>query len=294
MNDNPILVTGATGKTGAQVVGDLLDRGRRVCAMVHREDDRSAWLAKQGAEIVSGDLLDIDAVARALTGVRRAYFVYPIRPGLVEATTAFAQAGAETGLDVVVNMSQISARRTAKSDAARQHWLSERVFDWAPAGAVHLRPTFFAEWLPVNWRFIDGSGVLPLPFGEGRHAPIAAGDQARVIAAILVAPDDHVGHTYPLYGPVELNHHEIAAAMSRELGIPVRYDPIEIDAFAEALRKAGSPEHLIQHLSEVAVDYRNGVFAGTDDVIERITGRKPQTVEQYVRTNRDLFAGAAA
>ncbi|WP_197038616.1 NmrA family NAD(P)-binding protein [Herbidospora cretacea] len=293
MSDNPILVTGATGKTGAQVVGELLDKGLRVRAMVHREDDRSAWLSKQGAEIVAGDLLDLDAVARALDDVRRAYFVYPILPGLVEATTIFAEAGAENGLEVVVNMSQAPARRESASKAARQHWLGERVLDWAPVGAVHLRPTFFAEWLPINWQFIDGSGVLRLPLGDGRHAPIAAADQARVISAILTDPADHIGHSYPLFGPVELDHYEIAEIMSQTLGIPVRYEPITTEAYADTLRTAGSPEHLIQHLTSVAIDYRNGLLSGTDDVIEKITGQRPQTVEQYVRTNRDLFFGAA-
>ncbi len=294
MSDNPILVTGATGKTGAQVVGDLLDKGLRVRAMVHREDDRSAWLSKQGAEIVTGDLLDLDAVARALDGVRRAYFVYPILPGpSVEATAIFAQAGADSGLEVVVNMSQgTPARRESASKAAREHRLGERVLDWAPVGAVHLRPTFFAEWLPINWQFIDGSGVLRLPLGEGRHAPITAADQARVISAILTDPADHIGRSYPLFGPVELDHHEIAEIMSDTLGIPVRYEPITTEAYADTLRKAGSPEHLIQHLTSVAIDYRNGLLAGTDDVIEKITGKRPQTVEQYVRNNRDLFFGA--
>ncbi|GAB1820076.1 NmrA family NAD(P)-binding protein [Herbidospora sp. RD11066] len=282
---HPILVTGATGKTGGEVVRDLLELGLPVRALVHNEDDRSTRLATLGAEIVTGDLLDIEAVARALDGVDRAYFVYPIRPGLLEATTTFAQAGAETGLGVVVNMSQISARRTSHSDAARQHWLSERVLDWSPVGAVHLRPTFFAEWLPTNWR----PGVLRLPFGEGRHAPIAATDQARVIAAILADPDDHIGHTYPLHGPVEMNHYEIADAMAKVLGVPVRYEPISIDDYAEILREQGRSEHLIQHLSAVAIDYRDGVFAGTDDTIERITGKPPQTVEQYVTANRNLF-----
>ncbi|WP_066366571.1 NmrA family NAD(P)-binding protein [Herbidospora mongoliensis] len=289
MSDHPILITGATGKTGAEAARDLLEQGLPVRALVHRQDDRSTRLATLGAEIATGDLLDIDAVRRALEGVRRAYFVYPIEPGLIEATTTFAQAGAEAGLEVVVNMSQISARRTSHSDAARQHWLAERVLDWSPAGAVHLRPTFFAEWLPINWRFTDGTGVLRLPFAEGRHAPIAATDQARVIAAILANPDEHIGHTYPLYGPVEMNHHEIAEVMSGVLGVPVRYDPISTDAYAEILRDVGRSEHLIQHLSAVAIDYREGIFAGTDDTIERITGKPPQTVEQYVTTNRNLF-----
>ena len=128
----------------------------------------------------------------ALSGVQRAYFCYPISPGLVQATAQFAQAAREAGVEVIVNMSQISARGDAKSDAARQHWLSERVFDWSGAPTVHLRPTFFAEWLLYLAPMIR-QGKIFAPFTTtGRHAPVAAEDQARVIVAILQNPSAHV------------------------------------------------------------------------------------------------------
>lgn len=92
-----------------------------------------------------GDLLDFDAMRAALHGVRGAYFCYSIRPGILQATAYFAQAAREAGVDCVVNMSQISAREDARSHAAQDHWLSERVFDWSGLPVAHLRPTYFAE-----------------------------------------------------------------------------------------------------------------------------------------------------
>jgi uncharacterized protein YbjT (DUF2867 family) len=74
------LVTGSTGSTGSKTVKFLLDTGVRVRAFVHNEDERSAALAAQGAEIVRGDLLDFEAVRSALEGVQGAYFVYPSGP----------------------------------------------------------------------------------------------------------------------------------------------------------------------------------------------------------------------
>ena len=128
MSDTRFLITGATGATGSAAAALLLDRGERVRAFVHREDDRSEALRKRGAEVVVGDLLDFDAVREALNGVNRAYFVYPIRPGLVQATAQFAQSALEAGVEGIVNMSQISARGDAKSHSAREHWLAEQVF----------------------------------------------------------------------------------------------------------------------------------------------------------------------
>lgn len=288
-DDRLFLVTGAAGKTGRATIDLLLQRGHRVRAMVHRDDERSRALAAAGAEVVQADFLDLDGVTAALRGVSGAYLCYPIRDGLVEATVNFAQAATEAGVRSVVNMSQISARREAVSNAARQHWLCERLLDRTDLLVTHLRPTFFAEWLKTWWELRDGEGYLRLPFGEGRHAPIAAVDQARVIAEVLLDPEPHDRAAYALYGPVEMNHHDIAGIMATTLGIPVHYEPISVEEFASAMTARGMAAHPVQHLSNVAVDYRNGVFAGTNDNVERIGHRAPLTVEQFVIDNKSDF-----
>jgi len=159
-NDRLFLITSATGKTGKPTARLLLNRGHRVRAFVHREDDRSRQLAAEGAEIVVGDLLDFHDVSSALRGVSGAYFCYPIAGGLLDATVAFAQAASEAGIRSVVNMSQFSARREAGSNAARQHWLAERLLDRTAMLTAHLRPTFFAEWISAWWGRQGDEGVL--------------------------------------------------------------------------------------------------------------------------------------
>ena len=289
--DEPaVLVTGAAGRTGGYAAKLLLERGHRVRALVHSFDDRAAKLRDSGAEVIVGDLQDIDTVREAVDGVRAAYFVYPISPGLLEATATFAQAAEEAGVTAVVNMSQISARRGAASDAARIHWLGERILDWSPVAATHLRPTYFAEWFTIfGAKGIREEGVLRLPFGDGRHAPITAEDQGRVIAAILENPDDHAGQVYPLFGAVEMNHYQIADAISEALGRPVRYEPADIPTWIEGIKAQGFPEFLAQHLSNVAVDYQNGIFAGNNDLVERIGGKKPTTVQEFITDHLAAF-----
>ena len=83
--------------------------------LAHRADDRSKQLQELGAEVVLGDPLDFDSVRAALRGVQRAYFCYPISPGIVQATAQFAQAAKEGGVEVIVNLSaDIRARRREK------------------------------------------------------------------------------------------------------------------------------------------------------------------------------------
>jgi len=290
------LITGATGKTGANAVRELRNDGLSVRALVHANDGRADVLADLGADVVVGDLLDFASVSSAMAGVTAAYFCYPIAPGLLDATTIFAQAATEAGVQAVVNMSQISARRDAKSHAAQNHWLGERLLDRSTFTTTHLRPTFFAEWLAWQWSRDARGGLFRLPFADGRHAPIAAVDQARVISAILRNPAPHDRQVYPLVGPVELDYRGIADKVASVLGFPVRYEPVEIDSFADLLRAQGHDEYFVQHISSVAQDYRDGIFAGTNNLVEVITGTPALTVEQIATANRGAFdhAGQAS
>src|SRR5216684_5615231 len=92
MTQTKFLITGATGDTGGYTVRQLLEKNHAVRVLAHRPDERSQQLQKIGAEVVFGDFLDFDSVRAALNGVQRAYFCYPISPGLVQATAQFAQA----------------------------------------------------------------------------------------------------------------------------------------------------------------------------------------------------------
>jgi NAD(P)H dehydrogenase (quinone) len=291
MEQRKYLVTAAAGKTGVYTVNYLLDTGHAVRALVRRDDERAEALRKAGAEVVVGDLLNHDDAIRATQGMTGAYLCYPVSPGLIQATAYFADASRRANLKVVVNMSQISAREDAKSHAARDHWIAERVLDWSGVPTVHIRPTFFSEWLTFPWvrNPIVNEGKITLPYGNGGHAPIAAKDQARLIAKVLADPAEHIGKTYPLYGPVEFNHEQIAAVLSGIIGKNVVYAPSTLEEYRKLLETYDLPEFLIQHFEEVAVDYQNGVFAGTNDVIGRITGQPPQTVEAFVGANRKAF-----
>lgn len=291
MQQPKYLVTAATGKTGVHTVRHLIEGGYGVRALVHTEDERSEALRKIGAEIVVGDLLEHDDAIRATEGVSGAYLCYPVRPGFIQATAYFADAARRAGLQVVVNMSQISAREDSKSHAARDHWIAERVLDWSGVPTVHIRPTFFSEWLVFPWvrDTIVKEGKIALPYGNGRHAPISGDDQARVITALLTQPATHIGKIYPLYGPVELSQQRMADVISEVLGRKVIYSPTSIEEYRNHLESYGLSEFLIQHFLEVAIDYQNGIFSGTNDIIEKITGKAPQTIEAFVAENRSTF-----
>ncbi len=286
-----LLITGATGNTGGHAIDALLAEGHvDIRAMLRTDDDRAKALRDRGVETVFGNLLDLDSVRAALKGIEAAYFVYPIEPGLIQATAYFAQGAREAGVTAIVNMSQKSARSDATSHAARDHWIGERVFDWSGIAMTHLRPTFFADWLLYPFQ-IDSirKGTLRTPFAVHRHAPIASEDQGRLIAAILHDPGPHGGRTYPLYGPVEMTQAEVAGVLAKVLERPIEFEPVSLEQFHSDIATHLKRPFLAQHLYEVARDHANGIFAGTNEIIETITGRLPMSVEAFVLANKAAF-----
>jgi NAD(P)H dehydrogenase (quinone) len=282
-----VLITGATGATGGNAIKKLLELKVPVRALVHKVDERSEKLSSQGVEIVLGDLSDFEVVSEALQGITAAYFVFPVKvPGILEATAFFAQAALEQGVGAIVNMSQISARRIAKSHAAQNHWIAERLLDRSGIPVTHLRPTFFAEWLMYVSESIREKNMFPLPFGNARYAPIAAEDQGRVIAAILNDSAEHAGKTYPLYGPKELTQYEVADILTQVLGRRITYVPVEIEAFSEIWKEMGYSPYIRQHISAVAQDCRDGVFSGTNDLVEKLTGQRPLHLVDYITKHK--------
>ncbi len=282
---------GSHGATGNHVVRRLLAQGLSVRAFVRQADERAKELGELGADIAVGDLHSFKDVRAALDGVQRAYFTYPVAEGLLEATTMFVSAGKQTGLRSVVNMSQITARPDHASPAARQHWLAERVLDWSGIGVTHLRPPFFLENLfNVAAPTVGADSKIYLPYGQGRHAPIAGEDIARVAVGILTDPDPHRGRTYVPTGPASLTMAEQASVFTDVLGRETEYVEISVQAWREILSRVPvMTPYLIEHLARVAESHQHGEFDAVTDVVGTIGGASPKSLEIFIRQNQTAF-----
>ena len=287
------LIVGAGGRVGATgyyAARQLVEMGLPVRAFVHRADERADELRALGAEIAVGDLRNFQVVRAALDGVQRAYFTYPITDGLLEATAIFAAAGKEAGLESMVNMSQLPARPDHASPASRQHWLAERLLDWSGIGVTHMRPSYFLENLIFfAAETIRAEGKIYLPYGQGRHAPVAGEDLARVAVGILTDPAAHRGKTYVPTGPVSLSLAEMATVFTRVLGRPVEYVDIPVEQWREILSQLGMSPHFIEHMSRVAEAHQQGEFDAVTDVVQTIGGAPPQSLEAFIGENAPAF-----
>lgn len=272
---------------------ELTRRGLPVRALVHRLDERSEALRREGAEIVQGDLLAIGSVRAALADITRAYFCYPPEDGLLEATANFAIAARDAKLESVANLSQLIAREGHASALTRQHWLAERVLDHADVGATHLRATFFAEdYVFACGETIANIGKFFLPHGKGMHAPVAASDIARVAVGVLTRSEPHAGEVLKVTGPVAMTQAAAAEVFTAVLGRPVEHVDLSIDEWRATAERIGFPSFLIDHLCHAAQDCQRGYFADATDVVLRVGGYPPIEFPEFVRQHATLFSPA--
>ena len=304
---HPILVTGAAGgtqgSTGRLVASLLMEHGIPVRALVHKLDSRSDELRQQGAEVVEGDLLNSASVHAAMRNIKRAYFTYPVADGLLEAAAIFAAAARDAALELVVNNSQFQGRpgdpvfrdlQHAPSFRNLQHRLADRIFDWAQVGAVHLQaPPYYENVRALVSRSVAEQSTVNLPWGEDTTViPLAgAEDVSRVAAALLANPGVPSQSAYALVSETPTVR-EMIDALGRAIGRPIRYVAVTDEQWGNAVKERLNP-HALDHLTHLWQNFRKGEERyQTTDAIRMVTGKNPQTLEEFFRKNAGLFVGS--
>jgi uncharacterized protein YbjT (DUF2867 family) len=295
------LITGAAGGVGSlsrQVVEQLLSNGEAVRAMLHRNDSRADALRALGAEVIVGDLTNPVDVAAAMFGIGRMFFNMSVSADYLEATAVVCAAAQDgDGLEVLVNMSQMTvsqmtATSTEESRQQRLHWLAEHVIGWSGVPAVQIRPTVFLDnplFTVLAARSIRDNGQLALPFGSGRTSPVAATDVAAVVVTVLRAPQAHLGAVYQLTGPASLDIDQLAEQYAKALDRQIIPARLPYDEWLEDLDQAGVAPHTQQHIATMARLHRDGRYNRLTHDVEDLTGRAPQSVQEYIRQRRELF-----
>jgi uncharacterized protein YbjT (DUF2867 family) len=302
MTKTPILVTGASGglqgATGNHVARMLLERGIGVRAFVHRDDERSDNIRALGAEIIQGDLRDLQSVRGAMKGIQRAYFTYPVQEGLLEATAIFASAGRAAQLEQVVNLSQhLNIMDDQLTPHQKHHALSEQILDWANVGAVHLNATVFYENLRAMARgSLARTGAILLPWGPDTTTlpMVSAEDVARVAVGLLQTRPLANATVLPLVGDV-VTVREIMEAFGEALGNAVSYHNITDGQWVEGASGAGINDVAVQHLSHLWRHFRtrNREFQKDYKItadIERFGGHPPKSLRKFLAEQAHLFS----
>ncbi|TWB45848.1 SDR family oxidoreductase [Nitrospirillum pindoramense] len=284
-----ILVIGATGRVGHHVVDQLVTRGATVRVLTR---DPSKAKFPPGVEVAQGDLLDIDSLRAAFTGVRTLFLLNAVTGDEFTQAIITLNIAREAGVERLVYLSVIHADRFVNVPHFAVKLGAERMIEQMGFSATILRPSYFIdnEWVIKD--VVLNHGVYPMPIGGKGVAMVDARDIAEVAAIELIRRDQAPGklplETINLVGPDTLTGADVAAIWSDVLGRPVAYAGDDPSGFEQTM--AGfMPKWMAYEMRLMAERYvSDGMIPEAGDVerLTRILGRP-------LHTYRDVAKGIA-
>jgi uncharacterized protein YbjT (DUF2867 family) len=288
--DPVILVTGATGLNGSELVRRLSSKGVRVRALTRDPSKAHGLLSLPGIEIVEGDMSQPDTLSLALRGVERAMLISSSVPTMLEDQSSFIDAAARAGVRHVVKLSGVFADLDSPFRFARMHAEIEKRLETSGMAYTHIRA---GEFMPSYFRqasSIVARDTLALPMEDARIASIDIGDIAEVAATILTSAG-HEGKVYPITGPESLSMSEVAERLSAVTGKTIRYVNLAPEDARKAQLAAGIPPHLVDALAELFAERRKGVESTVWPTIETVFGWRPTSFAAFAARNAAFFRG---
>lgn len=277
-----ILVTGATGTVGSEVVKQLVAAGQKVRALV-RDPKKANFGA--GVEVVAGDLTKPETLGAALAGVEK---VFALSAGNIpEQEGNLVAAAKKAGVKHIVKLSVMGADFEPGISFGRWHRASEKNIEASGIAWTHIRPVGFMsnafQWAGT----IKSQGAFYQPAGNGKQALIDPKDIAAFAVKILTS-DGHEGKAYDLSSEA-LTMTEQAKILSDALGKPVNYVDVPEDAARQGMAQAGMPSFMVDAVLELFGIIKAGYGGGTSDTFEKVMGRKPRRFEDWVKENLAAF-----
>ena len=284
-----ILVTGATGRVGSELVRLLAEQGAPARALVH-SPDKAAPIQHLGLETALGDFEQPDTLDVAMKGCDQLFLLAPPTPRQPQQEQHVIDAARRAGVGHVVKQSVPWAGADAPVVFSRWHGQVEEHLAQSPLAHTLLRPTSFMQNFLMSAQQVADQGVLYGMFGEGRVAFIDARDIAAVAAELLTSPG-HQGASYTLTGPEALSAAEVAERLAAAIGHQVRSVDLGPDGYRQALAGAGMPGWLVDGVVEGNTMLAAGHGATVTEEVARLTGRPPRTFAQFAADHRVAFGG---
>jgi uncharacterized protein YbjT (DUF2867 family) len=233
-----ILITGASGNVGSELVKILIPQGAPFRAMVRSAEAARKIEAQAGVEIVLGDFNDPETIARALAGIDRAFLLTPSSEQAEAQQSAFVELAGRAGRLHIVKLSQLAAAPDSPVRFLRYHAAVERTIRASGLPYTFLRPNLFKQGFLGFRHSIVAEGKFFAPAGNARISVIDVRDIAAV-AAVALTERDHEGRIYDLTGPEALTHAEMANHLSDALGRRVAFEDASPDTLRGALIGVG-------------------------------------------------------
>jgi uncharacterized protein YbjT (DUF2867 family) len=286
-----ILVTGATGIAGSEVVRAGRARGERVRVFV-RDPQKVREMLGDGVELAVGDFADPPTVRAALEGVDAVVLSCADDPRRVAWETRAIDAAAAAGVRRIVKLSAVGA--APESPVAFWDWHDrvERHLIASDVPSVILRSSFYMTNVLAAAEQVAAERRLCAPAAGARIAMIDPRDVGAAAAAVLSTPG-HDGRTYVLTGPEAITYGQVAAALSAATGGAVEFIAVPDEDAKQGLVGAGLPDFVAGQVVNVFAMARRGAAEQVTDTVASLTGRPPRDIASFARDHARLFTPAA-
>jgi uncharacterized protein YbjT (DUF2867 family) len=278
-----ILITGATGNIGRELVPLLVETGQPLRVLVR--DERKVSHLEPCIERAIGDWDKPETLVSALAGVERVFLVtFDKRQDI-----HLIEAAKRAGVQHIVKLSTFEAT-DHKIQVGKWHYEREELIRLSGLDWTFLRPGMFmsnsVEWWAES---IKGQGSVFFPGGKkGKVAPVDPRDVAKVAARTLTQ-SGHSGQAYELTGSELFTIGEMVQVISGVLGRPIQYVDIPPLAAKLFMLKTGMDKTLVNALMEMLAMLRKNEGAVVTDTVQQITGNPPRTFEAWCREHRGSF-----
>jgi uncharacterized protein YbjT (DUF2867 family) len=286
-----ILVTGASGTVGSEVVRQLRQTGQPFRAAFHNAQ-KAAKAKAEGIDSVVLDFADRASIATALKGVDKLFLLGPTVANQAELENNVVDEAKKAGVKHIVKLSVFDAPEK-KYIFAHWHLAVEENIERSGMTYTFLRPTgFMQNYVTYQGDTIRTQNSFYLAVADAETPFVDVRDIAAVAVKALTEPG-HEGKAYNLTGPEPLNNYQVAEKLSRALGREIRYVAIPPEAFQQDAKAAGVPDFYIDALLDLDDFYINHDQPVSDSV-QRVTGRKPRNFDDFARDYAHALAPAPA
>jgi uncharacterized protein YbjT (DUF2867 family) len=282
-----IVVTGATGQIGSEVVRMLAEKGEKVRPLI-RDPKKAIALSHPNVMFVMGDLSDPKSLDDAFRGAQKLFLLTNGDPKQVELQHNAIEAAKRAGVQHVVKMSALGAGKDAPVSLGRWHHQTEEELKKSGMKWTILQPHFFMQNLAMMAGSIKGQGAFYAPLKDGKVAMVDVRDIAKVAVATLTEPG-HEGQTYIITGGEAISYHDVAKQISAATGKQVKYVDVPPDDARKAMMGMGMPEWFANDLVTLYGVFAAGHGAATTDVVQKVGKATPRTFAQFAQDNAELF-----